>query len=191
MAELSMPVESAVDALSEYLKPKMPEIVTLIQDFPSANISLKYPAMTFSHNTPDPVFTPQSPPYEFSRGLPDANGKTLIQLVKGQWDFSIQVDMWARNKPERDKLFAHFFSVFNNMENPAGLSLQVKKHFNTWARYDLDHFKHFDDGETSQQGIWRTMLTVLVNLKHIVEGPLNTMKTIDLTVKPSTINEAL
>lgn len=156
-------LEVAQYALAAYLKCSMKELTDVTPDFPNRSENLEFPLISLTHSSEQ--YT-NLVPYELVTPDPaDVNNKTQVVWVVGQWDFKIQVDIWATNKPERNKIFEHFRRVFNNTINPMGLSLTLNDFYGLIARYDMDASKHVDGEQAAQRKEWRTMVSLLVHVK--------------------------
>jgi hypothetical protein len=163
--EINDPVEEGITALQDYLRVSLPILNQIIDDFPLPNEDLNYPALSVSHDAAQGYTT--LTPYEEALDPEVSTNNTGQTLwIVGQWDFSVQLDFWARNKVERDLLFSRFFSAFNPQIEPMGLSLKLGRYYNLWARYDLKGYQHKDDEAASQRQEWRTMVTLNVHVKH-------------------------
>jgi hypothetical protein len=138
----------------------------LVDEFPEPNEELVFPAITVSHMT-DAGYTAIDP-YPLQDPPAPVNNQTVQLWVVGQWDYKIQVEIWSRNRPERDRLFAHFYQVFNKDIVPMGLRLPMSDYYGMIAEFDMDGFKHMDAEQASQRREWRTLVNLLVHTKEIL-----------------------
>lgn len=164
---ISNPVELALDDLITYLKTQI-AATAFIRDFPNRNEALVMPSITVTHNT-DGAYESLDP-YELSISTPvgDSAAVTVIWIV-GQWDFKVQLDLWAASKPARDKLFSDVYRAINKQIHPMGLSLPLPSYYGLFARFDINGFSHIDNEQAAQRQEWRTKIDLLANLKQAQE----------------------
>lgn len=172
-----------VDALCVFLKAKMPNLEAVNQEFPAADVLLKYPCVTVT-TTGNPEFQ-NLQPYTLEQGPLGLDHKAEVKRVVGMYDYTLQVDIWAKNKVQRLKTFDEFFQAFNEKISPMGLSLQLEKYHGVWARYDMTSYA-FDDSEAgSQRGEWRVRITVLANCVAVLGRREAIMETIEKHITTS------
>lgn len=185
MANLISASEAIVNQLATYLQSAMPELAQVLEDWPAASQVLKYPSLTIFSNKPTLM---NLMPYELSRSAPDLQNRTVVKWIVGEYDFKLQLDLWAASKKERNDLYDLFFQKFNRDINPMGLGLQLEKYHGIWCRYDMTGYS-FEDGEAaSQRREWRAKIDIVANCRAILEQTLYAMKVIETDVEtPDTI----
>jgi hypothetical protein len=152
--------------LGQYLVEEIGSLKEYYAEFPQSNRDLKMPSVSIIAATSD--FRPITPyPCEEVNPADIVNNKTLFKWAVGIYDFSIQLDIWARNKEERDDLFDATFNAMNPNITPMGLSLVMDEYFD--QRVEYLYTKHdFPDGElNSQTDEWRATLTLLATCKAV------------------------
>lgn len=161
------PIEILLFAFGEYLQENLGELTQVLNEFPTPNIELQYPSITLDHGQPQ--FQAEMP-YELSLGTTDkvTNQANLVWIC-GQYDLTVQADLWTRSAPERNLLYARFMRAFNNQINPMGLSLKLNDYYGLYARLDVSGFQHMDDEQSSQREEWRTKVSILATLKYAQE----------------------
>lgn len=175
-------VQSLTNNLAAYLRTQVAGL-TVLTEWPGANQKLAYPSLTIFSG--EPVFTPYTP-YEVSRTAPDVNNQIISTMVVGEYDVTFQLDLWCRNKLERETVFGQVFDAINQVVVPMGLSLQLTDYFNEWARYDIDRHSFVDDEAGAQRQEWRVKLSLLANVKCLKQLTSYAMITIVDTVGVTT-----
>lgn len=161
--------------LALYLKTATPEIKNVLEYFPEPNEKLVYPCISLTVGKP--AFRALSP-YEKEKTTPSAN-KSDVQYVVGIYDIIVQLDIWSRNKEERDDLYETVFNALNPNIVPMGLSLQLKDYYNQWCRYDISNYEFIESEEQSQRGEFRVKFDLLTTCKAIRFGKQYVMATIE------------
>lgn len=161
---LKSPVDVSVDAFAKFIEKCLPEVAQVIQDFPTPNQQLKYPTITVTHSE-KPGFTNEMP-YEHCLSGDASKAATTVVWITGQWDYSLQLDIWARSVPERDAVFQRLFNALNAQINPMGLSIKLEDYFGLYGRFEIDGFSHADGEQQSQRGEWRTKVSILASVKQ-------------------------
>lgn len=158
-------LEAAIDNLATYLSTQVSGL-TVLKEWPMANQKLTYPSLTiFSNN---PKFTNLSP-YQVACTAPDQNKQVLQTLVVGEWDTTVQLDIWCRNKLERQTVGKYVKDAINKDIIPQGLSLQMADYFDEWARYDMTEYVQVDDEAGAQRQEFRTKISLAVNVKELTQ----------------------
>jgi hypothetical protein len=157
--------DAVLDNLATYLAAQVPGL-TVRKEWPSANQALVYPSLTiFSGQV---TYTPLQP-YETARTAPDVNNQVVSTLVVGEWDGKLQLDLWCRNKVERQNIGKQVRDAINKQVNPQGLSLQMADYFNEWVRFDVDSYNQVDEEAGVQRQEFRTKLSLLFNVKEVAQ----------------------
>lgn len=169
-------VKAVLSALTAHLRANMPNVAEFSEEFPSANVALKYPMVTIT--TGNPVFTPLEPTVLF-QGPTGLDNKAQVQRIVGMYDLQMQVDIWCRNKVERINMFEEFFQAFNQEIDPMGLSLKLDDYFGVFCRYDSIGHDLADGEQASQTDEWRARINLLVNTRAVLERREYVMVTIE------------
>lgn len=179
-------VKAMIEALGVHLRANMPSLAQVIYDFPAPNVKLLYPSVSLI--SPNPLFTPTDP-YILEQGSIVRN-KATVAYVVGTWETSLQIDLWARDKVERSNLLEEFFLAINPEIKPMGLSLQLSKYHDIWARFDMTGNSLEDSEVSSQRAEWRAKINVLANTRAILEKSEYVMSEFTTTLTlPNVIDE--
>ena len=145
----------------------MPTLENVNYEFPSANIPLVFPSITITYQG-DVSYMPQLNPSVYSSGaIADHKADTLY--IVGQYDGSLQLDMWCKNKEQRNDMYQEFYKAFNpNFPSRMNLSLNLTDYYNIKCNYDLTSFSKEDSEVSSQTREWRTRISVLVNCNALL-----------------------
>jgi hypothetical protein len=159
--------EEIIKKIGDYLGARMPTLEQIIYEFPTANTQLKYPSLSIIQ-VGDADYAPEMNPYIHSQGS-IINHKADIRYVVGKYDFKLQLDIWCRNKKERNDLYQEFFKAFNSQFPKMGLSLNFTDYYNIICRYDMISFMKEDSEVTSQTREWRIKIRLLANCDALLE----------------------
>lgn len=181
MANVESVSEEIEKRLAAHIKALVPRLHKIILEFPEPNQVLDYPCLTI--DTGEPKFQALQP-YEMNDPvLVPVNHSADVKWVVGIYDFKIQLDLWTRNKEERDDIYHLLFEALNPNITPMGLSLRLTDYYNVWCRYDLDGFSFPDAERASQQGEFRAKIDLLANCKAIRQNKSRVMETIENNVQ--------
>jgi hypothetical protein len=158
------PVESMTKNFLTYLAKNVPDLKSTLGEWPAANAKLDMPSASLFAN--QPKFT-NCQVYELSRTAPDANKKVFSTMVVGEYDLTMQLDLWCRNKAEREKIFGLVFEAINKTVLPMGLSLPLPDYFGEIARFDVDGYQFVDDESSAQRQEWRVRISLLGNVRAL------------------------
>lgn len=186
-----MAIESVTEEigkrLAAHLKLLVPKLHKVTLEFPEPNEKLDYPCLTIDNGAPE--FRAIAP-YTMNELVVKNHMADAIWVV-GIYDFKMQLDLWARNKEERDDLFHLLFEALNPNITPMGLSLRLTDYYNVWCRYDLTGHDFPDSERASQQGEFRAKLDVIANCKAIRAGRSRVMETIENNLQTLNENEEI
>lgn len=160
---MSNPVQSMVTNLQTYLKAQIAGLAVLTE-WPTPNQVLTYPSLTIFSGQPQ--FQPEQA-YPLVITAPNGQKQVTSNVVCGQYDAHLQLDLWCRSKPEREKLLGQLVAALNPLITPMGLSLQLADYFNIWARYDMDNYQFVDDEAGVQRQELRAKFDILATCKHV------------------------
>lgn len=169
--------------LAEYLLDSVPALKDALDEWPQANEDLDMPCVTvLSQN---PAFRPLMPYYIKPTDAEIAANKAKVKYVVGIYDIPLQLDLWARNKEERDDLFDALFNVLNPRISPMGLVLDLGEEYHDQL-CDIIYtgHNHGDTQERSERDEWRTTLTLNATCKAIRVREEFVIETTEVTVEP-------
>ena len=89
--------------IGKFLKDKMPSLNQILIGWPASNKTYDHPTMSIT--TKVPGYQPDMVPYEWKdqRGQIDA-ARYQYLYVYGEYNSTLQLDIWASNKEERYRL---------------------------------------------------------------------------------------
>lgn len=152
--------------LGLYLK-KHSTLKQIILDFPEPNLKIKKPSVSIS--APSPNFTPKMNPYPAVAPTEDdiKNSKAPVDWVVGEYEFNLQLDLWAKNKEQLDDQYDELFNLLNPNINPMGLELPMKLYFGCICSYLYVGHTRQNSSESSVRDEWRMSLEVLASCTAI------------------------
>jgi hypothetical protein len=131
----------------------------VIEEWPDANRSLKLPCLTVLPQDPE---YKRLQPWLYEAGTPVVN-KATVKYIVGEFDWKIDLHIWAKSKDERADIQERMFQAFHSQDPIGGLSLSLEKYHNIIARYDYDGYSLADTEESSQRKEWRVIIRVTAN----------------------------
>lgn len=176
---MSSPVPELLKQLKLHIQTNVPSLKAVHEEFPPANLALQYPCVSLHQSS---VEHTNLDPYALDPDavlVPDLQNKVTTKWVVGQYDLTIQVDVWARNKVERDLVSELVYAALNPLIRPRGLSLQLTDYHNIWARYDVAANVIDDSDASVQRQEWRQRIDILAHCKVISQGTDFAMITIE------------
>jgi len=182
----SKAVDLMKERLGAYLLEQVPALKEVMQEWPEANQQLDYPSLVIMGNSPEysNLMT-----YRLSMTDP-VNNKRLVRYVIGQYDLTMHLTIWCRNKQERRDIHEAIFLAMNPQIEPSGLVLSIPDYFDVQASYDISGHELPDTEEAAQRREWRATLRVLGHVKAVIEREEFSMSTIETTLEtPDTIPE--
>jgi hypothetical protein len=156
-----------VHALAEHLRSKISGIGSVLEEWPTANMALVYPAISIS--TSECPLVPACVGREIVGVLDDDTHLAEVLHDVGQFEFKLQIDLWERTKPQRSALVAEFIDAFNKDVIPAGLRLKLSSYHNQYATLAMVGMSLNDTGRGSQIQEWRATIQVEGNCTAIRE----------------------
>ncbi len=175
---------TAVRTLVSNFKANIAGITDVLEEFPNPNQDLNYPSISII--TKGDVEHVNWMPSVFKKpdNVIDPNKADVVYIV-GQYNFSLQVDLWTEYKPQRAEFFQKILDAFDKQfidsEQPTGLSLVLDDYHGGIARYDQVGYNYLDNESESQRNEWRAIFDVLVSFPRlllktqpkIIEGQIN------------------
>lgn len=179
MSNANHAIEALVASLQSYLAQAISGL-TVLAEFPDPNQRLKYPSLSiFSGDPQHQAF----PPTKVSQTTPDTQGRVVVTQFVGEYDLTMQLDLWCSSKPERDLYIGKVLNAINaqsmdltGKRNPTGLSLQLANYFGEWARYDIDGHSYRDDEQAAERRERRAKIRLLANVREITQRTYYVMK---------------
>lgn len=160
------PTEIVPTVLGEYLLKEVSSLREFFPEFPSPNATLRKPCITiFAATNPfEPIV-----PYPKSPVQPGdiVNSKAPVLWVVGRYDVGLQLDLWTRNKEERDDMFDQLFNALNPNISPMGLVLPMEDYYGQLCEYVYNGHEINDSEERAQRDEWRMTLNILANFRAI------------------------
>lgn len=178
MQNVDSVTKEVIERLGNYLSTKMGNII-VTHEFPSANQQLILPQMTIS-DTGMADYEPVLNPYVLYQGALSSHKKDT-QYVVGKYSFNLQIDLWCRNKEERNKYYQEFFKAINSQfPLNLGLSLNLTDYYNIVCRYNMTGFKKEDNEISSQTREWRVKINVTADCSAVLERSEYIMENLEL-----------
>lgn len=165
---MANPVTELVREYATHIRQSVPALAQVLEEWPVANQQLAYPSLTIFQGSPE---FENLAPYELSRSEVES-GLIKSLVVVGQYDLRLQLDLWCRNKKERDDVFESLFNALNPevLEGrPMGKSLKLTNYYGIYARTEVIGHTFGDLEEGAQRQEWRVKLTVLGHVKAVRE----------------------
>ncbi len=152
--------------LGRYLLDEVEGLRDYYDEFPQASRDFRTPSVSVIVSVAD--FRPITPyPCVPIAPVDITNNKADFKWAVGIYDFSIQLDIWARNKEERDDLFDATFNAMNPDITPMGLRLVMEEYFSQIVEYLYTGHDLGDSEERSQTDDWRVTMTLLATCKAV------------------------
>lgn len=164
-AKVESVTKEVLEALGAFLDDAIPDLRQILYDFPESNRNLQYPSAS--------IFVVGSElqnlhPYVFSQGSV-SNSKADVKWVIGQYDWSIQLDLWERTKEERHDLYEKLILAFNQTPPNTGVHLPLENYHNVVCSYTITNYSIEDSEASSQRKEWRATVDIVANCKAVVE----------------------
>jgi hypothetical protein len=162
---------AAIRGLQKYLQDNVPELKKVYDEWPNPKQEMKLPCAS--------VITAGTPTYmNYSNFIihsksqdPEIPQNDIIVEKIGQFDATIQLDIWCEYKIQRGRIFDLIDNALNKdyLEKgiPQGLSLTLADYHNIIARYDQVGYTYIDNEENSQKSQWRMKIDLVVNYSKV------------------------
>lgn len=164
-------VSLSVEALAIHLRAQISGL-TVIEEWPYGNQALTYPALSIFAGKS--TRAPMLPVETVAVTAPDVDNKVVATEVVAEYDLTMQLDLWTRNKLERKQQLAKLLTVFTaemtdntGANNCDGLTLILANYFNMPVRYEIQSHEHKDDEQAAERQERRETIMVIVNLREI------------------------
>ena len=176
-------------ALGVHLLKNVKGLRDFYDEFPAANRSVRTPSVSIivssddfravNHKIPQKSTVAPSP----ATVTGEDQKKQQVNWVVGIEDFTLQLDIWARNKEERDDLVQSVFNAMNPEIDPSGLRLVLDEYFGQLCDYLTINRKNGDTEERSQTDEWRSTWEILATCKAVQTREEFVIETTDLDVQ--------
>jgi hypothetical protein len=154
-----------VHEIGKFLKENMPSLRAVYNEWPSNNVSLETPSISIL--TTDPGFQPDIVPYIHEKG-PIEGARYEVLYVYGEYNASLQLDLWCKNKEERYRLLDEFKKAMLAQWPERSILLNLENYHNILCRYDFEEYNfNTDNEESSQTNEWRVRIDMLAHCKAI------------------------
>jgi len=150
--------------LGKYLLEQIRDLKEYYPEFPAANRTMRMPSVSIIAAAPE--FKPKANVTALSTGT-IVSSKAEVKYVVGDYDTRIQLDIWARNKEERDDLFDAVFNALNPKISPMGVTLTMDDYYGSLCDYLYVGHDFADSEQRSQTDEWRATLDVLATCNAI------------------------
>ena len=151
--------------LAKHLDRGIPRLRNVIEGFPEANRKLKLPCISIDIQ-PTPYIPLQ--PYIWEQGG-ESDNKADIKYVVGEYEWPIQLDLWARTKEELHDLYEDFHVACNSQLPQVGLSLVLKEYHDIICSYTMTGMSFETNEVNAQRKEWRAIVTLEANCKAVIE----------------------
>lgn len=162
-------VKAVVDAFAGAISTGIPALSgKVLSEWPNRNDQLTIPCAAVL--MVEPGFTGCAP-YLIESGVVDAVTNTATnRYVVGQYDSRIQVDVWAKNKPERAAICQALFNLIHGIR-ATGYNIQLSSYFDRWACFSMESGPKFSqDEQAATRQEWRAMFMFEVGCNAVREG---------------------
>jgi len=165
-----------IAALSQYLLANMASVTDSSQireEWPESNEELgDYPAISIM-TAGSPEYIPHMGPVEDSGVVNGADPNQYdYKYSLGQYDFTLQVDIWTDYKEKRHQVYQEFWAAFHKQfvsQGYGGLTLTLSNYHNAPVHFSMTGYNYGDSEEASQRKEWRVKIGVIANCEAILE----------------------
>ena len=179
--------ETVIKTLKRHIEANTTAFKNVYEEFPNANEKLLYPSVSLETKPSNFIPYPPTP----VRTTPHPTDPTKIFLFEkvGSYEVPIQLDIWARDKVQRNEMYKVFFRLFNKgyFKNsaPMGLSIELIDSNNTIARYEQLGYNYIGKEEGAIRGEWRVIINLMANFNQIEKVTRSRMSIIELRTQIS------
>jgi len=158
--------EVVTTALADWIEDNSKSIRQTLIDFPEPNFRLEMPSISVI--APRMEFEPRNNPYLQNPVNPDEikDSQAQVNWIIGDYEMSLQLDLWCGNKEELDDVFSELFEILNPGIKP-GVNIKMPQYFNAICSFlYVSHDRNNEERESTQDE-WRITLNVLATCKAI------------------------
>ena len=184
-------------ALGKYLLENVEGLKEYYDEFPAAHRNFVTPSVSIIVSSdsfrPLAVKQPIKPTVAPDPATPDGftQKKQQVNWVVGIEDFRVQIDIWARNKEERDDLVGSVFNAMNPEISPSGLRLKLDEYFDQICDYLLVSRKNGDSEAAAQTDEWRSTWEALATCKTVQTAKEFVIEKPSVIVEPLNTDEPI
>lgn len=162
----------AINALAAYIKTKLPAL-NVIAGWPDPKDQLNMPCVSIIHAGEIGYVNLMT---TLSEKIPDPDNEfnSLYIFQVGQYDYSIQIDLWCKHKIERKNWIRQIEDLFNEdfVDNGSGLNITLTEQYNAIASFDYVGYANMDSEDNIQRGYWRSKLNIVVTHARLIRKSL-------------------
>lgn len=175
---------TVVRSLASYLASEISDFSDILEDFPEPNRELNLPALSIQ-TTGEPELINISPYLVSSSSIAGDSVNVSAIYGIGQYNMSLQADIWAEYKEDRGNLYQLVKNALNkdfiDNHGPLGLSLALTDYYSAIARYDHVGYNYVSTEESSQRSEWRVSMKLLVTFGAFIEKTVPAMVEASIT----------
>jgi len=152
--------------LGSLIAAEISDLEEIYNEFPEPNAEMELPALSIV--TGRPRFE-RCDPYLVTLGVETDNEATNNYCI-GQYDLMLQIDIWAKYKVQRTKLYEQLFNLLNPVTRK-GLQIALSDYHSEICSYQLlgYDFRNDEDSAISRQE-WRVRLEVEASCRAITQS---------------------
>lgn len=182
-------LSAIVGEIAKYLQNEIPGLNEIHEEFPAANRELEKPIAALTT-----VSNPLTPMYNaIIRTEADPQNANKLKTLSrvGQYNYRLQLDIWAETKKQRNELYDRVFHAMNKeafeSDLGGGVSLTLADYYDIIARYEMVDYTFNDSEQSSQTDEWRVKITIEGNCYAVLEKCEPIMKeiTVEQTLEHS------
>lgn len=151
-------------SLASYLDANTSGFSEIYPEWPGANEDISLPALSITCS--NPTFT-KCPPYLLSSGSVTEHA-AVNKYVVGQYDFIVQLDLWAKYKVQRSTLYQEVFEALHSSLDGGSIITLTDYYSQLCGLTEISH-RLPDDAETSSRQEWRAIIELEGTCSAIIE----------------------
>lgn len=170
--KIESPSKEVLSALGDYLQrvTKSPKFKAPIIGWPTNSAALVMPAMSLLVRG-SPILT-QYAPHLLSTSNIQTGAKPISDNIYdcGEWEFSIQLDLWLKTDAERYDAQTAIINAFYQFEERVSNSIRLplKDYFESTAVYSFRNSSIPDAGSTPLTQEFRVLVDIFATCSHLV-----------------------
>ena len=188
-------VTDVVTAFVGHLKTGIPMVQEVYDEFPRPDEEIKVPSISIitvgngriTNNIPTILPNVSDDP------LVPENGKFIRHYRTGEYDLTLQLDIWAEYKQVRANIFDQLSSLMvhgselNDVNHGLNLSLD-REGYPYLARYEITDYNYLDGENMAAKSEWRASVSIQCHFPKIDVVSTSRMESIELE---SEINQSV
>ena len=171
----------AVDILGTQLE-TIVGINKVFREFPRPNEPLNPPSLSLISTSTK--IEPRMPTVIKNTVDPDDQNDVTSTFILGEYQLSLQLDLWTEYKKERESFYSKIIDIFDSQiasGRSLGLKLQMANYHDVIASYDLLSYNYQDDSNRSLMGEWRIMFEISAHFPRVEEREFPKMRNVSIT----------